>query len=188
MKSIVNKVETVRGVHQYTVNGQGSKRHSDADVKMTDGKVTRVNRDVNKGALVDGSNSPKKNRVTVASVMIKGADLDEAVIACYAVHGYRVIEGQRVVTGRDNGFRISPKDPNVVQTYNFTVPESDPRHQWRDAFRIDGAVANMETHAKAKAKAPRADAGKTHQTQGVEYNRNRSLIQQRNEGALKVRK
>lgn len=188
MKNIVNKIESVKGAVQYTVSGQGARRHSNADVKMSDSKVTRVNRDVNKGALVDGSNSWKKNRSTTGKLMIEGMSLNNAVFTAYSNHGYTMVDGVKYVRGRDHAFRISPVNPDIVETFNVTIPQSDHRYGWRPSFSISAQVPDMEQHEKAKASTPRSDSGKAHRTTGSESNRNRSMIQQRNEGALKVKK
>lgn len=190
MKKIANRINNVESGKQYTVSGQGAKRHSTAKVTMSDGKETTVNRDVNNRGTgnVDGSNSRLKNRVTVADLMIHGMGLEEAVQTAYARNGHRWIDGEYVVTGRDHGFRISPTDSNMVQTFNFTIDETDHRYGWRDSFSIAKTVPNMMTHEKGKAEAPRTDAGKAHRTTGEEWNRNQCMIQLRNEGELKVRK
>ena len=188
MKTLGIQIESVKGGNQYTVSGQGAKRHSTASVKMSDGMVTNVNRDVNKGGLVDGSNSWKKNRSKTGKLMIEGKTLQEAVFEAYANHGYVVVDGVKYVRGRDHAFRISPTDPDVVETFNVTISPDDHRFGWRPSFSISGQVPSMEVHVKAKAKAPRTDNGGTHDTQKVEMNRNKCLIQHRLNGALKAPK
>ena len=183
MKTLLNNIEDIRGRNQYTVMGQGSKRHSNIDVTMTDGVTTRVNRDVNTGSLVDGSNSPKKNRVTVANLVISGMSLEEAVFTAYANHGYTVVDGVEYARGRDNAFRMNGDN---IETFNITIPETDHRYGWRVSANVSKKVASMAQHKKAKASEPRSDAGKTHRTNGVETNRNQCLIQLRNEGKLKA--
>ena len=188
MKTICNNIESVKSGKQYTVSGQGAKRHSTAKVTMSDGKTTKVNRDVNKGGNVDGSNSRLKNRVSTADLMIHGASLEEAVFQAYANHGWTTVDGERCPRGRDHAFRISPTDSNMVQTFNVTIDETDHRYGWRDSFSIAKAAPDMMTHEKAKAKAPRRDANTAHRTTGEEWNRNQCMIQLRNEGALKAPK
>ena len=184
-KKLENKIENISNGNLYTVKGQGARRHSNVNVTMSDGKTTRVNRDVNKGGLVDGSNSAKKNRVTVASLMIKGMALEDAVFTAYANHGYTVVDGVRYVRGRDHAFRLNGDN---IETFNVTIDETDHRYGWRVSANIAKTVPDMEQHEKAKASAPRSDNGKTHQTTGAEYNRNNCLIQYRNNGALKAKK
>lgn len=187
-KTLGLEIKTVKGNGQYTVSGQGSKRHGVASVTMTDGKTTRVNRDVNKGGLVDGSNSWKKNRSKAGKLMIEGKTLQEAVFEAYANHGYVVVDGVKYVRGCDHAFRISPINPDVVETYNVTIPETDHRFGWRPSFSISAQVPNMEVHEKATAKKQRSDAGKVHDTTGTEYDRNQCLIQHRLNGDLKAPK
>lgn len=185
MKTLGINVESVKGGVQYTVNGQGAKRHSTASVKMTDGKVTIVNRDVNKGALIDGSNSKKKNRVSVAALMIQGMSLDEAVFKSYANHGYVVVDGVKYVRGRDHAFRMNGND---IETFNVTIPVTDHRYGWRVSANIANTVPHMAQHDKAKADAPRTDLGGVHETEKIEMNRSQCLIQHRLNGALKAKK
>lgn len=184
-KKLENKIESITKGNLYTVKGQGARRHSNVNVTMSDGLTTRVNRDVNKGALVDGSNSYKKNRVTVASLMIQGMNLEDAVFTAYANHGYTVVDGVRYVRGRDHAFRMNGDN---IETFNVTIDETDHRYGWRVSASIAKAVPDMEQHEKAKATKARSDNGKAHNTQGAEYNRNQCLIQYRNNGALKAKK
>lgn len=184
-KKLENKIESITKGNQYTVKGTGSRRHSNVSVTMSDGLTTRVNRDVNTGALVDGSNSAKKNRVTVASLVIKGMSLEDAVFTAYAHHGYTMVNGVRYVRGRDHAFRMNGDN---IETFNVTIDETDHRYGWRVSANIAKTVPDMEQHEKAKATKARSDSGKTHQTQGTEYNRNNCLIQYRNNGALKAKK
>ena len=183
-KKLENKIESISKGNQYTVKGTGARRHSNVNVTMSDGLTTRVNRDVNKGGLVDGSNSYKKNRVTVASLMIKGMSLEDAVFTAYSNHGYTVVDGVRYVRGRDHAFRLNG---DTIETFNITIDETDHRYGWRVSANIAKAVPDMEQHEKAKATKARSDNGKSHQTQGAEYNRNQCLIQYRNNGALKTK-
>ena len=188
----MNNITNIEGRGQYRVEGEGARRHGVVNVTMSDHEVTSVNREVHKGGLIDGSNSPFKNRPALGDDLCKGIDLETAVQSNYAVNGYRVIDGIRYVTGRDHAFRWSPTDPEVVQTYNFTLKPGDPktahRQGWRDAFRVKGHVPSMMIHEKAKSAAARRDANTAHRTTGEEHNRNMCLIQLRNEGALKTSK
>lgn len=183
-KKLENKIESITKGNQYTVKGTGARRHSNVNVTMSDGKTTRVNRDVNKGGLVDGSNSYKKNRVTVASLMIKGMSLEDAVFTAYAHHGYTMVNGVRYVRGRDHAFRLNG---DTIETFNITIGKTDHRYGWRPSADISKRVPDMEIHEKAKATDERSDKGKAHNTQGSEYNRNQCLIQYRNEGKLKAK-
>ena len=183
MKTLLNNIEDIRGRNQYTVMGQGNKRHSNIDVTMSDGVTTRVNRDVNSGALVDGSNSSKKNRVTVASLVISGMSLEEAVFTAYANHGYTVVDGVKYVRGRDHAFRMVGDD---IETFNVTIPETDHRYGWRVSANVSKKAPAMAQHKKAEPKKARKDTGSAHRTNGVETNRNQCLIQLRNEGKLKA--
>lgn len=187
-KTIVNKIEDIQGRGQYTVEGEGARRHGIVNVTMTDQETTSVNREVHEGGLIDGSNSPFKNRPALGSDLCKGIDLEDAVYSNYARHGHTVVDGVRYVKGCDHAFRWSPTDPEVVQTYNTTIDETDHRFGWRDSFRVKGRVPSMNVHKKAEPKKARKDAGSVHRTTGVEAGRNNCLIQQRNEGALIVKK
>lgn len=184
-KKLENNIINIEKGNLYTVKGTGARRHSNVNVTMSDGKTTKVNRDVNKGGLVDGSNSYKKNRVTVASLMIKGMSLEDAVFTAYSYHGYTVVDGVRYVRGRDHAFRMNGDN---IETFNVTIDETDNRYGWRVSANIAKTVPDMEQHEKAKATKARSDSGKAHQTQGAEYNRNNCLIQYRNNGALKAKK